>query len=420
MLQRRIPEWLRHAPAPSIRGFSLLAGIEAIARGMLASVFPLAMYQALKDASLISEIYFIVGIASLVSGLLVPWLTSFIPRRWVYSIGAMLFACGSLLASIGAPYLIILGLFLNTIATVVVFVCFNTYILDYIGKVELGRCETTRMFYSALGWTLGPVTGVMLMKWWAPAPFLISTVCALLMLGLFLFMRLGNGKLITQSKKKPPNPISYLTRFVAQPRLVSGWLFAVIRSCAWWVYVIYLPIFAIENGLGDELGGIVLSLSNLALFVTPYMLSWMQRRSIRYAVRVGFFCSGALFCAASLATFLPMLTVACLVLGSFFLVLLDVSAGLPFLMAVKPSERTEMSAVYASYRDVSGILTPGAAWIVLLITPVAGIFATAGVALYGAWMISAKLHPRLGELRIKFDDTQTDDVFAPDALPAAE
>ena len=31
---------------------------------------------------------------------------------------------------------------------------------------------------------------------------------------------------------------------------------------------------------------------------------------------------------------------------------------MPFLMAVKPSERTEMSAVYSSFRDVSGILTP--------------------------------------------------------------
>ena len=55
--------------------------------------------------------------------------------------------------------------------------------------------------------------------------------------------------------------------------------------------------------------------------------------------------------------------------SSFFLILFDIAAGLPFLMAVTPSERTEMSAVYASFRDVSGILTPGAAWAVLLVAP---------------------------------------------------
>ena len=62
----------------------------------------------------------------------------------------------------------------------------------------------------------------------------------------------------------------------------------------------------------------------------------------------------------------------------------------------KPSERTEMSAVYASYRDVSGILTPGIAWLVLLAVPVAGVFAAGGLGLFAAWGLSARLHPRLG------------------------
>jgi MFS transporter, ACDE family, multidrug resistance protein len=35
-------------------------------------------------------------------------------------------------------------------------------------------------------------------------------------------------------------------------------------------------------------------------------------------------------------------------------------------MAVKPSERTEMAAVYSSFRDVSGILTPGAGLVLTL------------------------------------------------------
>ena len=47
MFERRIPEWLRHAPAPSLQGFAVLTGVEAVARGILVSVFPLAMYTAL-------------------------------------------------------------------------------------------------------------------------------------------------------------------------------------------------------------------------------------------------------------------------------------------------------------------------------------------------------------------------------------
>ena len=73
--------------------------------------------------------------------------------------------------------------------------------------------------------------------------------------------------------------------------------------------------------------------------------------------------------------------------------------GLPFLMSVKPSERTEMSAVYSSFRDVSGILTPGAAWLVLFFAPLPGIFVAAGIGLLAAWAVAGQLHPRLGAQR---------------------
>ncbi|WP_322889943.1 MULTISPECIES: MFS transporter [unclassified Yoonia] len=401
MHERRIPEWLRHAPAPGVRGFATLAGTEAVARGILISVFPLAMYNALQDAQLISEAYFLVGVLSLAVGLMVPFTTRYLPRRWVYVIGASLFVAGSLLAATGGPLAVVVGLGLNTISTVITFVCFNAYVMDYIAKLSLGRLETSRLFYSALGWTIGPALGVFLYSWWPPVPFFIAACAAFSMMSLFLWMRLGNGKLITKATRPPANPLAYLPRFAGQPRLIAGWIFAVIRSAGWWVYIVYLPIYAIENGLGDRIAGIVLSLSNAALFVTPLMLRWMQKRSIRYAVRTGFVMAGCLFSIAGLAAGWPWVTVLALVGGSFFLILLDVSGGLPFLLAVKPSERTEMAAVYASFRDVSGILTPGTAWLVLLFAPVAGVFVASGASLLAAWALSSKLHPRLGRARIR-------------------
>ncbi len=403
MHERRIPEWLRHAPAPGVRGFAVLAGAEAIARGILISVFPLVMYRAFKDAAIISEVYFIIGLISLFVGLLVPYLIRFVPRRWVYVFGTLMFSAGALLASLELPYLVIAGLGLTTSATVMTFVCFNAYVLDYVSKVELGQLETSRLFYSALGWTVGPVLGVFLYSWWPPAPFLISAVAAFVMMIVFLVMRLGNGKLITKSRAAPANPFAFFQRFFKQPRLITGWLFAVIRSCGWWVYVVYLPIYAVKNGLDEQTGGIALSISNGALFLTPLMLRFMQRSSVRTTVRTGFLLSGLLFLLAGLPHGTPLVAVTCLMMGSFFLILLDVSGGLPFLLAVKPSERTEMSAIYSSFRDVSGILTPGVAWLVLLVTPVSGVFIAGGAGLVGAWVLANKLHPRLGQARISIE-----------------
>ncbi|MEQ9259817.1 MAG: MFS transporter [Roseovarius sp.] len=403
MHDRRIPEWLRHAPAPSLRGFAVLAGTEAVARGMLITVLPLVVYEAVKEAQVVSEVYFLVGAVSLLIGLLVPYLTRFVPRRWVYTCGALMYAAGALSCILATPGAVIAGLALMTFAVVLTFVCFNAYILDYVAKIELGKLETSRLFYSATGWTLGPVLGVTLHSWWAPAPFLISAISALAMLGLFLKMRLGNGRLITRSHAPAANPFAYFGRFFAQPRLITGWIFAVLRSCGWWVYTVYLPIFAVQNGLGEHIGGIAVSLTNGALFITPMLLRFVQSRSVRVAIRAGFLMSGLLFIAAGFLGGLPALAVLVLMSGALFLVLLDVCAGLPFLLAVKPSERTEMSAIYSSFRDVSSILTPGMAWLVLLAWPLSGVFVASGVGLITAWALARKLHPRLGKARVSVE-----------------
>lgn len=160
MFERRIPEWLRHAPAPSVRGFASLAGLEAITRGVLISVFPVAMINVLQDPALVSSVYFLVGVLSLVIGLLVPFLNKLIPRRFLYIFGILCYIVGNFLATSGTQTAIVSALALNFFATVIIYVCLNAYVLDYIARIELGKSETLRLFYSALGWTLGPVLGV--------------------------------------------------------------------------------------------------------------------------------------------------------------------------------------------------------------------------------------------------------------------
>ena len=377
----------------------MLAAVESSARGILISVFPIVMYRTLGDAETVSEVYLLIGILSFLAALVTPWVARFIPRRWLYTIATLGMMCGALFSACGGVWSVAAGLALMTVATVVVTVCFNAYVMDYIKRSALGACETLRLFYSGTAWTVGPFLGVWLMDWWFPAPFIVSAVASIILLVVFWVLRLGNGKLITRARAEAPNPLAYLHRFMKQPRLIVGWTFAVVRSCGWWVYVVYLPIYAVESGLSDQLGGIVLSISNGFLFLTPLMLKWM-RGHVRYAVKVGFLGSGLCFLMASVFTFNASLAICVLVFASLFLILLDVCAGLPFLMAVKPSERTEMSAVYSTFRDVSGVVAPGAVRIVLLVAPLPVVFAATACGLFATAILAARLHPRLGNRKI--------------------
>jgi MFS family permease len=399
MANRYLPLALTHSPTPRIEHFALLAGLDATIRGTLISTMPLVVYDALGDARTTSIVFFLSGIVALVWGLMVPWATRLIPRRWAYTGGVCLYLVGMTLGAIGTTWSVSLALICNAMATVTIFVCLNAYVLDYVDRANLGRSQSIQMAYAAGAWTIGPMAGVWLYHQWAALPFLVAGGFALVLMASFWVLRLGNGKQIARAKRATVNPLGYLGRFFRQPRLIAGWMFAVMRSCGWWVYVVYLPIFCIEAGLGDKVGGVALSVTNALLFAAPELNRMGRRLSVRRSVRLAFGACGILLLAAGLLAVLPWATVMLSMAASVFLVALDVVGGLPFLMSVKPSERNEMSAVYSSFRDVSGILTPGAAWLVLWVAPLPGIFVAAGIGLMASWAVAGRLHPRLGDPR---------------------
>lgn len=379
---------------PGVQQFAIIAGLEAWVRGATLSTYPLLLYRAWGDAAVVSQLYLVVGVLALLAALAVPPLARKLQRRRVYVAGLGLYVASAVFGVAGGQWVAV-ALLCNTLAAATSFVCFNAYVLDHVAKPDYARLESLRMFYGALGWVAGPALGVQLLPWWQGAPFALAGAGALAILFFLWHMRLGNGRAMVRHRGAS-NPVVFLLRFFQQPRLVAGWLFAVIRSCGWWFYFVYVGIFAVQSGLGEAVGGITASLANLGLVAAPLLYKWVQRRSLRRALQVGFLSSGICFILATVFSNLPWVTIGLLVLGSYCLVLLDVCAGLPFLMSVKPSERTEMSAVYSSFRDVSGIISPALAWAVLQFGSVATMFAAAGVVLLLAWGLSGKLHPQLG------------------------
>ena len=98
---RHLPLALKHSPTPRIEHFALLSGLDAAIRGILISTMPLVVYDALGTAQGTSVLYFIAGIVALVWGLMVPWATRKVPRRWAYTGGVTLYLIGNTLGAIG-------------------------------------------------------------------------------------------------------------------------------------------------------------------------------------------------------------------------------------------------------------------------------------------------------------------------------
>lgn len=399
MIQNRLP-LVEFPPAkPGVNAFATLAACEAAARATLISVYPVLMYRALGSAAQVSEVYVLIGLTGLACAMGVPLLARFLPRRWLYTLGIVTMIFGSVIGGFFPLRYVPYAVAANSVGLVILAICFNAYVMDYVERASMGRNESRRLLFSGIPWSVGPFLGVVLMDLQPQIPFLLSILASLFMLGFFWHLRLGDGKAITKARKPPTNPLRYVPRFFRQPTLVAGWFYAGMRSTGWAIYIIYVPIFAVKSGLSDQLGGLALSISNGFLFITPLMLGFLQKTSVRSAIMVGFAGSGMLFLGAALASPVPYAALGMLLSATLFLVLLDVSGGLPFLLTVKPSERTEMAAVYSTYRDVSAVSSPALARLVLVFVPVQGVFAATGLVLLGCALVARRTHRRLGTVK---------------------
>ncbi len=86
---------------PGVHNFAMLATLEATARAVLISVYPILMYRSLGDARTVSEVYLVIGVVTLVFALFTPWIGRYIPRRYLYSGGNVVMIAGSLVGAFG-------------------------------------------------------------------------------------------------------------------------------------------------------------------------------------------------------------------------------------------------------------------------------------------------------------------------------
>ena len=147
---------MQHSATPTVGSFALVGGFEAITRGVTLSVFPLVLYRAWGDAAFVSQIY-------LLTVLTVPWLMRVLPRRWVNTLGVLLYLGSAAFGMLGGKT-VALALLCTVVGTAIAFVCYNANILQYVAKTELGRLETLRLFYAGTGWAAGPFVGVWLLQ----------------------------------------------------------------------------------------------------------------------------------------------------------------------------------------------------------------------------------------------------------------
>jgi hypothetical protein len=122
---------------------------------------------------------------------------------------------------------------------------------------------------------------------------------------------------------------------------------------------------------------------------------------VRRVLVTGYMATGALTLLVAVVSGEPWLAAGVLVLAAFFMITIDAIGSMPFMLAVSPRERAEMTTVYATYRDMGEIVTPGVFSLFLLVFTLPIVFVVTGLVTVAMGHACKRMHPRFGLTRQK-------------------
>lgn len=383
-----LPVLLENVERSRAGGFVILFTLESTCRALLMTIVPLQAYALLQDAQQVSFIYLAVSLTGLTASLGLPIVMHLIPRRYMMTIGALTYMASATFFGQGTLAGLITGLALQISATAMLEVTINLYLLDHIPRKELNTFEPRRLLWSGLAFAAGPWLGVFLHENVANGlTYIVVTLVAALLLIAFWKLRLGDNASIQPAKGPPPNPIKYIPRFVKQKRLVLAWALAVGRNGWWLMFFVYTPIFVTQAGYSAELGGAIVSLGVVPMIFVRQWGKIGQKYGIRKLLMWAYAATGLVTLVAGLTADWAIATMFFIWAGAFLATMVDGAGNVPFLRAVHPHERADMTSVYTTYRHGTSLFTPGLFAAVLAFLPLNFVFVSGGLAVMGmAWL----------------------------------
>ncbi len=391
-----IPATIGTLPRREALAFLSLFFVPGVGQAILLTVVPLEALYLLDSARAVTLLYVGTGLVAVAGRFSIPYLVRLLRRRFVFTLGTMSLAASSILLAFNQVPALAAGLVLSTFAFACIEITSQLYLLDHIPRQALKHFEPIRIFAVAGPWTLGPWLGVYLQRNIAfVTPFAIAAGAALILLILFWSLRLGENAVLTSMRRPPPNPVRYLRRFFAQPRLRLAWTLAAARSSWWNMFYVYAPIFAVTSGLGAETGGIVTSIGTGWIWLVPFW-GWVGRRfGLRRLLQAGYAVAGVLSICAALAFGTPWLGAGLLVLAALGTEIIDGAGNLLFLRAVHAYERSEMTTVFVSFRDVAQLGPPAICSLLLSLFSLSSVFIASGLMMVAASSLARRIPRRL-------------------------
>lgn len=373
-----------------------LSGLEGLARSVVVGVIPLTALDALGSKAAVSYVFLGGAFITLMFTLNVGLLERRLQRRWVLTmaLGFLIVAMCMFMVAGGAMFAVAIGL--RSAQASLFSVCLSLYIMDFIGKRELTATESRRMVYSGAAWLSGPLVGIWL---WtrvdASAPFVLSALIAVCTIAYFWRLRLHHNPVLLVPTKSVTHPIRNIARFFEQKHLRIAYAITTSRAVFWAALFVYGPIYVIEAGLPTWTAGAFLSGASAMLFIGPLVARVARQIGTRQVIVAAFAVMSVSMIGLALIGDARKGGVALWMTGAIGGATLDVLGNIPFMRMVKPRERTAMTTVFSTWREVSFLIAPAIAAAALALGSFWLLYAVIAMMLAGTAVAATYLPRRL-------------------------
>lgn len=384
-MSARLARLLNVQGVPHAFAFSLVQGLLIFSLALPVTVTPLLALKLLGDDQSVSLFYLEVSVAGLIGALVFPKLLERFGRVRMLLAGLACVAASAVLFPLATTPSLYGATVLYTYGFFAVDLIVNIVVMERVPRHSFMRFEALRMAFLGVGFAGGPWLGVVLAEdFGLAAPFVLMAATA----AAACLYCLARG-FVNDARGSIPghgNPLRFVPRFVAQPRLLVAYALALTRSAWWTTFFIYAPIYCVAHGYTDEDAGVVVSLAALFVILAPLWGRLGAPLGMRGHLIAGYVATGLVaFVMAALAD-TPFVGVVLLLLACLCAGWLDAVGNAPFARAIRPRERAEMTSLYTTYREFGRILPQGVFALVLLAFPLEAVFACAGAGmLVGAW-----------------------------------
>lgn len=361
----------------------LLYGLENLPRAFVVTIISYDALLLMGSDQNASFLLAVAAIGSLLVTLNAGFLIRRLTRKWVFTLAVAALALAGLLTMSGHPIFFALGLFFRNAGAGLTLVILSLYVLDFVPTKDLAQAESRRLFFAGAVWLIAPPSGVYIWNTFGPSvAYALTVPAAVLLLGVFWALRLREADNVDPAPtQQRVNTLEVMRRYFRDPNLTIAYLIAVTRSVYYVSVFTYVPMYIVGSGLDKALGGYFISASTVMLFAGPFLTRFIPRAGVRRLIMLAFFFGAVcMIISGSLSREHAYTVVALMLLSTAAASVLDIVGNLPFMRLVKPAERTEMSVVFYTWRDVSFALTPLFGGLVITLGGIEAVFVALGAA----------------------------------------